>query len=84
MQRWQIKTTNTETGDELCTTEMPNLAAFGLPGLGYRYESCIFLASGDSEVLDRYDSQEAAEAAHEVLAARHLGAKLITNEGEVP
>lgn len=84
MQRWQIKTTNTETGDVLCTTEMPDLAAFGLPSLGYRYESCIFLANDDSDVLDRYATQEDAEAGHDRWVRERLGPRLITNEGSVP
>lgn len=62
--RWQIKTTDTRTGDELCTTEMPDLSALGLPGMGYRYESCMFYASGDSDVKDRYQTREEAEAGH--------------------
>lgn len=59
MDRWQIKTTDTRTGDELCTTELPRLAA-----LGYRYESCLFRATGDSEVMARYQTREDAEAGH--------------------
>lgn len=76
MDRWQIKTTNTQTGDTLCTTEMPYL-----PGLDYRYESCIFLADGDSDVLARYDTQEDAEAGHDSIVAARLGTKLIAQEG---
>lgn len=35
------------------------------------YESCIFFANGDSEVLNRYDSQEEAELAHEELEKKY-------------
>jgi len=61
---WQIKTLDTRTGNELCTTEMPNLAALGLPSMGYRYESCMFYADGDSDVKDRYQTRADAEAGH--------------------
>lgn len=65
--RWQIKTTDTRTGNELCTTEMPSLEGWGLPGLGYRYESCMFMPDGDSEVLDRYQTRQQAEDGHQKL-----------------
>ena len=69
MYRWQIKTTDTRTGNTLYTTEMPRLEHVGLPALGYRYESCMFLADGDSDVKDRYQTQEEAEAGHQMLVA---------------
>lgn len=65
--RWQMITRDIRTDRELRTTEMPDLAAWGLPGLGYRFESCMFEPDGDSDVLCRYDTQEEAEAGHQRL-----------------
>ena len=67
---WQIKTLDTRTGNELYTTEMPRLEALGLPGMGYRYESCMFYANGDSDVKDRYQTQAEALAGHERLVLK--------------
>ena len=79
--RWQLKTTDTRTGNELCTTEMPDLAALCLPGLGYGFESCLFTADGDSRVQDRYDTREEAEAGHQRLVMRLMGTALPTEHG---
>ena len=35
------------------------------------YESCLFFANGDSEVVDRYKTQEEAEAAHIKLEEKY-------------
>lgn len=70
--RWQMITRDTRTGNELRTTEMPRLEAFGLPGLGYRYESCMFEPNGDSDVLARYDTLEEAEAGHRRLVLQRM------------
>lgn len=70
--RWQVRTRDTRTGNELCTTEMPNLEGWGLPALGYRYESCMFLADGNSEVLDRYQTREQAEDGHQRLVLKRM------------
>jgi len=79
--RWQIKTTDTRTGNELCTTEMPSLEGWGLPGLGYRYESCLFEANGDSDVKARYQTRAEAEAGHEILVRRLMGGPLPVERG---
>jgi hypothetical protein len=79
--RWQIKTTDTRTGNAICTTEMPNLEAFGLPSMGYRYESCLFEADGDSDVKARYQTREEAEAGHERLVLRLMGGPLPVEHG---
>lgn len=65
--RWQMITRDVRTDRELRTTEMPDLAAWGLPGLGYRFESCMFEPNGDSDVLRRYDTIQEAEAGHHRL-----------------
>ena len=86
MDRWQFKTTNTQTGDCICTTEMPYLSSVGLDyeTLGYRYESCIFFADGDSDVLARYNTLEEANADHIRLVAERWGHQnMITDEGVV-
>lgn len=79
--RWQVKTLDTRTGSVLCTTEMPSLEGFGLPSLGYRYESCLFLPCGDSDVLARYDDQAAALEGHERLVQERMGSELDTQQG---
>lgn len=35
------------------------------------YESCLFFANGDSEVIDRYETQEEAEAGHVKLEEKY-------------
>lgn len=35
------------------------------------YESCIFYSNGDSDVIDRYDSQEEAIIGHEKLEKKY-------------
>jgi hypothetical protein len=42
------------------------------------YETCIFFAHGDSDVVERYDSQEEAEAGH-VKYEQMYKAKRISN-----
>lgn len=79
--RWQIKSLDTRTGNELFTTEMPRVEDFGLPGLGYRYESCLFYAGGDSDVLARYDTQEEALAGHQRLMRERMEPGALTHEG---
>lgn len=79
--RWQIKSLDTRTGNELFTTEMPRVEDFGLPGLGYRYESCLFYADGDSDVLARYDTQEEALLGHQRLMRERMEPGAITREG---
>ena len=69
MDRWQIKTLDVRTGNYICTTEMPQALRHII---SYRYESCMFSATGDSDVLDRYDTQSAAEAGHAHLVDKHL------------
>lgn len=83
MRPWQIRTTDTRTGNVLCTTEMPDLDFLGLrlPGLGYRFESCMFLADGDSDVLARYQTREAAEAGHQRLVAQRMWTLPAIQEG---
>ena len=58
---------------ELRTTEMPNLRRLGIPDVefGYRFESCMFFGNGNSEVLDRYQSQIEAFEGHRRLCAQH-------------
>jgi len=80
MKRWQIKTTDTRNGNELCTTEMPHLGALGLPGLGYAYESCLFRADGDSDVLGRYQTREEAEAGHAAIVREVMWGLAIEHE----
>lgn len=61
---WQIRVTDTRDGSCLCTSEMPRAL---LPWLGYSYESCMFYANGDSDVVARYQTQNEAEAGHAAL-----------------
>lgn len=72
MERWQIRTTDTRTGDTLCTTEMPR----GYPW-GYHYESCMFYADDSSDVKDRYDTLDQAEKGHSSLVQALMGRELV-------
>jgi len=68
MSRWQIKTTDSRTGNLLSTIEMPDLSVYGIVQ-DYRYESCYFPSSGHSDVLARYNTQTEAVVGHDALAA---------------
>ena len=75
MKRWQLiscksrelfdvlKDPDTETW--LSTVELPALPSDLKSGIGYQYETCVFLEDRDSEVVDTYRTKEQAIAGHE-------------------
>lgn len=44
---------------KLYTTEMPSM-----PGIDYKYETCVFFNDYDSNVIDRYSTIEEAREGH--------------------
>ena len=71
--RWQIVSDDSvwmfPADTQLSTVELRKL------GIGYYdehpYESCIFFANGDSDVVARYATQEEAIAGHEELEKKY-------------
>ena len=70
--RWQIVSDDSvwmfPADTQLSTVEMPKR---WLEQFDYQYESCIFYANGESDVIRRYATQEEAIAGHEELEKKY-------------
>lgn len=85
MQRWQLLSDNGDMNDQpsaqLSTVAMPFSSARLLHEIGYAYESCIFYADGNSDVVARYNRKEDAVAGHNQLCRHHGLTRHLQSDG---
>lgn len=79
MKRWQVVSDDSvwmfPADLQLSTVEMRK---GWIDDFGYQYESCLFFANGDSDVVSRYETQEEALEGH-ILLEKKYGLKRCSN-----
>jgi len=67
MKHWQIKTTDTRTGNTLCTYGFPRWTGCIMPVVEYDFQTAYFPQDGWSEDHRSYATKAEAEAGHAEL-----------------